>query len=171
MGRAEDHLECERLVARYAQLIDFGEAGRVAELFTDDGVWEGGSTRMCGTDELCRGFLARERRTNRVSRHVCTNVVIDFVGEDEAHGVTYLTLYRHDAHDEESSAGGAGVAHDRSAPGGAAPLEAPLAVGEYRDTFVRTDRGWRIRHRSFSVGFVATDARRASRSSVDRESR
>jgi hypothetical protein len=32
---------CERLVIRYAQLVDSGKAAGIADLFTKDGIWEG----------------------------------------------------------------------------------------------------------------------------------
>lgn len=139
--RVEDYLACEQLVTKYAHFIDFGSAGRVAELFSEDGVWESGSTRMAGLDEIRRGFLARQAVSTRTSRHVCTTFALDFLGGDEAEGTVYLTLYRHDAPEPE--------------PERAAPLSGPFAVGEYRDRFVRTAEGWRIKHRRFSPAFLA----------------
>jgi hypothetical protein len=32
--------ECARLTVAYTHYVDLGEAERIAELFTDDGVWE-----------------------------------------------------------------------------------------------------------------------------------
>lgn len=129
--------ECERLVVSYTHLVDFGEAERQAELFTADGIWEAGPGVFRGQEELRRVFGARQRNTLRTSRHVCTNLLIEVIDEKSATGVVYLTLYRHDG----------------DTAGGPAPLDGPFAVGQYRDRFVRTDRGWRFAHRTLEVAF------------------
>lgn len=141
MERLQIERACERLVARYSHLIDFGEAGRVGELFTDDGVWTSAEATMTGREQIGAGFGRRQANTGRRSRHVCTNVIIDVVSDDEAEGVSYFTLYRED-----------GVT------GAVARLEGPQMVGEYRDRFRRTPDGWRIAHRSALAGFVRRDA-------------
>jgi hypothetical protein len=129
--------DCERLIVAYSHLIDFGEAGRVGELFTDDGVWESPEATMTGRPQITAGFGRRQANTGRRSRHVCTNIAIDVIGPDEAAGLCYFSLYRADGVEE-----------------GAAPLDGPVMVGEYRDRFVRTEDGWRIARRVASVGFV-----------------
>jgi hypothetical protein len=139
--RVADRLACEQLVAKYAHYIDFGTAGRVAELFSEDGVWEAGSNRMVGFEEIRQGFLTRQQQTTRTSRHVCTTFAVEFLDVDTAEGTVYLTLYRHDA----------------AEPIRVAPVAGPLLVGEYRDVFVRTAQGWRIKHRRFSMAFLASD--------------
>jgi len=133
---------CEKLVALYTHRVDFGEAERVAELFHEDGVWEVGDTRFEGR-EAVRGMLrSRQEMKGRRSRHVCTNLVIDVVDPDHATGLVYLSLYRHDF---ESA-----VPDDQLAPGGP-----PVAVGQYRDRFVRTKEGWRFACRRAELAFGA----------------
>jgi ketosteroid isomerase-like protein len=129
---------CERLIVAYTHLIDFGEAARVAELFTEDGVWESAEATMRSRDEIAAGFARRQDNTGRRSRHVCTNVAVDLISATEAAGVCYFTLYRADGVD----------------PAAVAPLEGPAIVGEYHDRFVRTDDGWRIAHRRATAAFV-----------------
>ncbi len=128
---------CERLVAEYCHLIDHGHASKVADQFTDDGVWRSAEVTMSGRAELVRGFAARERKTGSISRHVC-NALIDVVDENNATGVAYLTLYRHDGEPGRTIA----------------PVGAPLMVGEYRDQFVRTADGWRFKRRDAVVSFA-----------------
>ncbi|MBM4244572.1 MAG: nuclear transport factor 2 family protein [Deltaproteobacteria bacterium] len=131
---------CERLVIDYTHLVDFGEAARIADLFTESGVWEAEGIRMEGRDAIRAGFGARQGVTRRTSRHVCTNVAITLTGPDEATGISYLLNYRHD-----STTGTA----ERPAPVGH-----PKFVGEYHDRFVRTADGWRIAHRRCTLAFV-----------------
>jgi uncharacterized protein (TIGR02246 family) len=130
--------ECERLVTRYCHIIDHGEASRVAELFSEDGTWRGPGVVMQGIEQIRVGFAAREANRARMSRHVCNNLLIDVVDEDNATGVVYLTLYRHDGDEKRR----------------VSPLEGVELVGEYRDRFVRTPDGWRIADRSTHVSFV-----------------
>ena len=130
---------CERLIVEYCRRVDFGEAGSVAELFTDDAVWEGPELVMNGIDEIRAGFGRREGVTRRVSRHVCTNIAVDVRSPDEATGLCYLVNFRHD-HEGEVS--------------GPAPVEVPKFVGEYHDRFVRTPAGWRFARRRVGLPFV-----------------
>jgi ketosteroid isomerase-like protein len=142
VARLLDERACERLIIDYTHLVDFGEAARIADLFTTDGVWEAAGIRMEGQEAIRAGFLARQRVARRTSRHVCSNVAITLVGPDEATAISYLVNYRHDA--------ASGVAQ-RPAPAGG-----PKFVGEYHDRFVRTPDGWRIAHRRCEMAFVRT---------------
>jgi hypothetical protein len=134
--------ECERLVTAYCHYVDHGEAGRVAELFTEDGLWTGGRVTMKGREELAAGFGRRQADSNRMSRHVCQNFLCDVIDEDHATGVVYLTLYRHDGDPARKIS----------------PLMGAELVGEYRDTFLRTKKGWRIAERRIVVSFVREGA-------------
>jgi uncharacterized protein (TIGR02246 family) len=138
--RLLDERACERLVIDYTHFVDLGEAARIADLFTDDGVWEADGVRMDGRDAIRAGFGARQRVTRRTSRHVCTNLAVTLTGPDEATGLSYLVNYRHD-----SKTGTAELP---------APVGHPKFVGEYHDRFVRTADGWRIAHRRCTLSFV-----------------
>jgi hypothetical protein len=130
---------CTRLVHEYCRRIDFGEGGRVAELFTDDGVWEGAGSPMRGTPAIRDGFAPLERSGAPLMRHLVTNVTIDVVDPDTATGLTYWINYR-----------GKRSADDT----GPVPSGPPRFAGEYRDRFVRTPDGWRFAHRQASVTFA-----------------
>ncbi len=134
--------ECERLVTQYCHFVDHGEAARVAELFAENGVWKSAVATMNGRDEVEQGFAQRQANEQRMSRHVCNNLLIDVIDEDHAEGVVYVTLFRHDGE-----------------PGRRlSPLEGPELVGEYRDRFIRTSDGWRFAHREIDVSFLRRDA-------------
>lgn len=137
--RIGDERACERLIARYTHLVDFGDAPAIADLFVSDGVWRSEAFAMTGQDEIRAGFTRRQGVTRRQSRHVCTNVVVDVDG-DRATGLCYLVNYRHDSE--------SGTAEKP------APADVPKYVGEYSDTFVRTPEGWRFAERVFDTAFV-----------------
>ena len=139
LERMADERACERLIARYTHLVDFGDAPAIADLFTPDGVWRTDASAMTGQDEIRAGFKRRQGVTRRLSRHVCTNVIVDVDG-DTATGLCYLVNYRHD------SETGTAVRP--------APADVPKYVGEYRDRFVRTPDGWRFADRYCEMAFV-----------------
>ena len=131
---------CERLMTDYTRFVDFGEAGRIADLFTADGIWEADGVQMVGRDAIRAGFSARQGVERRTSRHVCTNVAVDVLGPHEARALSYLVNYRHDSR--------SGTAERP------APVDHPKFVGEYHDRFVHTADGWRFAHRRCDLAFV-----------------
>ena len=134
--------ECERLVTLYCHHVDHGEAAKIADLFSQDGVWAGPGVRMQGKEQLRKGFGAREANTARMSRHVCNNLLLQVIDDDHAEGTVYLTLYRHDGEEGRR----------------VSPLEGPVLVGEYRDRFVRTEEGWRFEERRIFTSFLSEEA-------------
>ena len=148
MSDAAEHLDriiaeraCERLVYEYAWLVDSGNASGVADLFTDDGEWLGADGRgMRGNIEIRQAFAGRQGLTRRQSRHVMTNVRIDYDGGDRAAGTAYLLNYRHDA--------------DGDVAAQPAPADHPKFVGDYHLTFRRTPSGWRIETLRFDLVFL-----------------
>ena len=139
LRRLADERACERLIVRYTHLVDFGRAPEIADLFTDDGVWRTDDFEMRGRDEILAGFGRRQGVTRRQSRHVCTNVLIEVDG-DRATGLCYLVNYRHDSETGEAEK--------------PAPADVPKFVGEYHDTFRRTEDGWRFVDRYCDMAFV-----------------
>lgn len=131
---------CEALIYEYCQRVDFGNAGQIADLFTEDGQWHGTDLSLDGREQIREWFVGREGVTRRVSRHVCTNVAVRILSEDEAESVCYMINYRHDRRDG-----------DTSLP---VPAEVPKYVGELRDRFRRTSEGWRFTRRQVDVAFV-----------------
>ena len=73
-----------------------------------------------------------------MSRHVCTNFLIDVISESEAVGTVYMTLYFHD--------GEAGRE--------LSPTDCLQKLGEYRDRFVKTEEGWRFAYREVVTNFI-----------------
>lgn len=145
MSNADDlhALLAERVITRLmtddTTFVDFGHAERIAELFTDDGVWDGPGVRMEGRAEILRFFSRRAEVSRRTSRHVVTNIAIDLEGVDAARALSYLVNFRHDARGEVVLP---------------VPSGAPKYIGEYHDRFVRTGAGWRFAERTFTNAFL-----------------
>lgn len=131
---------CERLIADYSRLVDFGSAGQIADLFTEDAVWRGTDLRLEGREEIRAWFQRREGVTRRVSRHVCTNVAVDVLSDTEAASLSYLINYRHDRREG-----------DTSLP---VPADHPKYMGELHDRFRRTPDGWRFSQRFVDIAFL-----------------
>lgn len=144
LTRLLDERACERLLVEYCRLVDFGQAGGIADLFTEDATWSGTDLLLTGREEIRAWFVRREGVARRVSRHVCTNIAIDVVSPDEATSLCYLVNYRHDRQEG-----------DTRLP---VPADHPKYVGELRDRFRRTPDGWRFASRQVDVAFVRTRA-------------
>ena len=94
---------------------------------------------MKGKEQLKKGF-GRRQKSKRISRHVCTNLQIDVIDDDNAKGLVYLSLYRHDP---------------KEAEGATAPLPGPNLIGEYADIFQRVNGQWLFAQRKIGVAFLS----------------
>jgi hypothetical protein len=131
---------CERLIVEYCRRVDFGHASQIADLFCENGEWQGTDLHLHDREQIREWFVKREGVARRVSRHVCTNVAVDVLSEDEAQCVCYMINYRHDRQEG-----------DLSMP---VPAEVPKFIGELHDHFRLTPDGWRFASRRVEVAFV-----------------
>ena len=126
---AADLQEIQLVVEGYHRGIDLGPENP-SWVFSDDAVFEytaGGATgaTVSGREALDE-FYGNLRKTN-TSRHLVTNVVISPSPEGATGSLYMTTLDRTD--------------------------DAPIAVtafGFYEDVYVKTPRGWRIKHRTYT---------------------
>ena len=136
---ADDRLDIIELPARYADALDLLEPERLHDVFTDDAIWEVAErgTRLVGIDEI-KAFMGRA--DVHPGAHLMTNIHIEWVGADPADpdGDSVLVQLR-----------SRGVF-----PVGPSNPREPTTVfyGRYEDDVVRTDAGWRIRHRRYAFG-------------------
>ncbi|MET9062477.1 nuclear transport factor 2 family protein [Streptomyces antibioticus] len=128
---------CERLIVEFVHKLDLGDPGDVADLFTDAGYWEWveGDRRIEGRDALRSYFAGRP--ADRLSRRICTNILVTVTSESTATATTYFTTYRVDGH-----------------AGGFAPPRAPTQVGHYEDTFLKVEGHWLLSSRSLHLAFA-----------------
>ncbi|MET7451487.1 nuclear transport factor 2 family protein [Streptomyces sp. NPDC005574] len=128
---------CERLILELVRRLDLGEPSAVADLFTPDGVWEWpcDKRRIVGRQALRAYFGSRP--VDRLSRRMCTNVLVTLDSPDTAAATTYFATYRVDGHTEGTLV--------------APPL--PANVGHYADTFRRIDGTWLLATRTLFLAF------------------
>lgn len=131
--------DCARLVVGYCHAADHDDAASFVALFTADAQWSrpNGST-VTGHDAMREYFATRPAHV--VSRHICTNVLIQVTGDDSAVGHSLATVYRGSRTD--------------SAEGRPAVLTSPVAIVENHDDFRRTEFGWRIQRRRSQLVFA-----------------
>lgn len=127
---------CERLIVEFVRRLDLGVPGDVAELFTEDGVWQwpDGDRRVQGRAALRDYFAARP--ADRLSRRVSTNILVTVDTPVSASSTSYFTTYRVDGH-----------------TGGIVAGRAPVNVGHYEDTFQRIDGTWLLAARTTIIAF------------------
>ena len=118
--------DCARLIALYANLTDEARGEEVVALYAEDGVMvrpTAPNAPVAGREAILEAFKARPPR---ITRHICSNVVIDVESDTTARGTSAMLLFT----------------------GEAAPL-----VGSFHDRFVLTDDGWRFAERRGSLIF------------------
>ena len=112
--------DCARLIAHYANLNDAARWSVLAALFAPDGRMARPSAPdmwIEGREAILAAFLSRPART---TRHVCSNIVVDVISDDEATAESAILMFT----------------------GAAAPL-----VGSFLDRFRYTSEGWRFAER------------------------
>ncbi len=124
----------EALLAELAYRLDHGHADEAGELFTDDATFATPMVTLRGAAELAAGFAMRARQTH-VTRHVHSNLRLQFEDECRAVGTAVLTVYR-----------------DETASGGATR---PFLVADCHDVFARgADSRWRFAERTITPVFI-----------------
>lgn len=136
--RREIEQDCAKLVTAYSVCIDHRRFDRLIGLFAEDAVLSLDGYRLEGRARI--DAYMRERPKSRTTRHVISNMLIDVLDADSAEGLSYLTGYRFDAHDDSERK--------------RLPFEGPFVVGSYSDRFVRTAEGWRFAERLVTPTFM-----------------
>jgi len=129
---------CRRLVTEWAHIVDAQRYGQLTSVFTDNAVFARPSdpdTQLEGLRAILASYAARP--ATRVTRHLCTNILIDVHSATEASGTTYVLLYTADVAAPEVAGKG------RKGAG--------QFLGAFADDFVRTAEGWRIARRLGSM--------------------
>ena len=128
MGVADDKLEILDLIGRYSHGADGSEPSAYADVFTDDGVFQGRSgqpdeSRIQGRTAIL-AFVTdvHARRGNRQTRHHQSTTMFLEITPDRAKTRTYLMT--------------------TSKGSGFTPTVGLTSI--YEDDVVRTDKGWRI---------------------------
>ena len=131
--------QCQQLVLKFIAHGDRQEWVAMCELLTEDASF----ARPTDPDRPIEGRanirLAFESRpTDRITRHICTNIIVAAISPTRATGTQYALLFTGNA----ANSGAAGVvAYQRQ------------LVGEFEDDYVLTDGGWRIASRKGRVIF------------------
>ncbi|MEG3089083.1 nuclear transport factor 2 family protein [Sphingomonas sp. PB4P5] len=119
--------DCTRLVHLYANLVDQARWAEVAALYVADGRMTRPTAPdlpVVGRDAILAAF---EARPPRVTRHICSNVVIELVSDRSARGNSAMLLF--------------------------SAADKPPLVGGFEDSFVRVDEGWRFAERRGTLTF------------------
>jgi ketosteroid isomerase-like protein len=130
--------ECTQLIARFAERNDARDADAVAEMFVEDGVF----ARPTAPDAPVRGREAiraqfRARPANKMTRHICANVLVDVLSHTEATSQSYILLFT------------ATLAEGAALPAKADPKQ---LLGAYHDRIVRDQDGhWKFKERIGSL--------------------
>lgn len=122
---------CTQLMAKSLYCADHHDDAGFLGLLSDDVVIELRGTKLEAKAGVQQYLTSRPKE--RVTRHVFSPPGIEMTSENTAKGVLYFVLYEAQKGDDEGQ--------------GFYPMTAPVAVGEYHDTFTLTADGWRIASR------------------------
>lgn len=123
---------CKRLVLESIAANDRQDFAAFAALFTSDGLLHRpNGDPLCGHDEIVESYRTRPR--NRITRHICTNILVQVDSPHSARATTYVVLYSADALNSDRHFG--------------AKCDSRTLIGELEDHFKLTMDGWRIAER------------------------
>ncbi len=125
--------ECRQLALQFTAHCDRQEWRKACALLTEDAVFARPTdpeTPLAGRAAILAAFEARP--TVRITRHICTNMIVTAFSETEARGHLYALLYTGESSGDDA---GVTIADERQ------------LVGEFQDDYVRTEEGWRIAKR------------------------
>lgn len=131
LERQQDEAECTRLCVDFANHIDARRYEQVLALFTEDGTLDRMGNALVGHRQIA-GFLDA-RPQDLATRHLCTNIRVEFSSADEAQGACYVLFFR------------------GSPEGSSAVIAEPPSVVEYHDRYRKTAQGWRIQERRIQM--------------------
>jgi hypothetical protein len=108
----------------------------VADLFVEDGEWSAPAVTCRGRAELVAFFRLRDEMTERVTRHVVTNISVEVRSAHQASARSVAIEYR-------GTRGTDSLVADTL----------PAIIGDYEDEFVRVDGSWKFRRRRVVIDF------------------
>lgn len=129
---------CRALILEFAARIDHGQAHTLGQLLTSDATFARPTAPdvvINGADAILAAFASRPK--TMVTQHLNLNIRIQLTGPDTAEGHSIVMLFIANSGDE-------------LVPGKGRKAGAPL-LGTWADSFVRTDEGWRFKHRRGAV--------------------
>lgn len=129
---------CMRLATAFHVHIDAFEHDAVLGLFAEDAVWVHPMVGTLRGHAEIKAYLDGKTR-KPTAMHITSNILIEVADENHAKGRVYYTFY-YDGEGRDP-----------------APLSGPMAVGQYRDEYVRTDAGWRFSYREPRNVFMGSD--------------
>lgn len=118
--RSEDLLEIQQLLARYAVTITQGDVDGLVQVFTADGTY----SAFGSTYTLARFPELVEAAPKGLFMTGMALVELDGDDQDHASGTQPLCFIEHSQHD--------------------------MRIGYYKDTYLRTEDGWRLKTRAMT---------------------
>jgi len=128
---------CLDLSAAYARALDFRDHEGLPELFTEQGQLFCGGAGLAGHAGRAAIWQALQQRpADLLTRHLFSNGFVEPLGEQDARGLIYLSLYAYRGEERP------------------APLDGPQLVGHFEDRFRREDGHWLFASRRLHVAFA-----------------
>ena len=121
------HHQIERIIYLFFRYLDDQQYDELAALFAPEGVWHRAGKALRGPNGV-REAMA-QRPAGFTTRHIITNIVIDATSSNHVHASYYMTVFMHEGAERATKQ---------------VPLELPLHVSVFDQTFIRSGSGWLI---------------------------
>ena len=140
--RVEDLLienDCRRLGVLYSHYVDLNQAEKVADLFSEAGVFSIGDVKVIGRQAIRALFVNLQNKKDYISKHLLSNESIVRKSDKVAVGRSYVTVYNYPMQVGSESHG----LHAKS-----------VAAAQYEDQYILSEKGCLIKYRKVVPVFV-----------------
>jgi len=87
--------DCRRLGVLYSHYVDLNQADKVADLFTETGIFSMGEIEVVGRQAIRELFTNIQKTKDYISKHLLSNTSIVRKGKTLAEGRSYVTVYNY----------------------------------------------------------------------------
>jgi len=130
---------CRRLGVLYSHYVDLDQADKVADLFTETGVFSMGELEVVGRQAILELFINIQNKKGFISKHLLSNATFVRKSDSLAEGRSYVAVYNY----PEKLGSGNQELHTK-----------PVAAAQYVDQYALSEKGCLIKHRKVVPVFL-----------------
>jgi len=131
--------DCRRLGVLYSHYVDLNQADKVADLFTETGVFSMGELEVVGRKAIRELFMIIQSKKDFISKHLLSNASIVRKSKTLAEGRSYVAVYNY----PKKLGSGDQELHTK-----------PVASAQYEDQYALSKNGCLIEHRKVIPVFL-----------------
>jgi len=131
--------DCRRLGVLYSHYVDLDQADKVADLFTETGVFSMGEIEVVGRKSIRKLFIKTQKNKDYISKHLLSNTEIARKSKTLAEGRSYVAVFNY----PKKLGSGNQELHTK-----------PVASAQYEDKYALSKNGCLIEYRKVIPVFL-----------------